>query len=180
MEPPPGGIGLPARYSGGGWMIKKFVTIKNVGKFRSYNAADDVELHQLTLLYAENGRGKTTVCDILRSLRSGNGDYIEGRGTLGHPDDKPEVLIRLAGENAKFENSTWTSTVPEIAIFDSTFVHENVYAGEFVDDEHKKNLYRVIVGEEGARLARQVTELDGQVREAGREITVKKSLVQGH
>ena len=64
-------------------MIEKFISIKNVGRFRACTAAGDVTLRPVTLVYAENARGKTTLCDILRSLRSGDGDYVRGRATLG-------------------------------------------------------------------------------------------------
>lgn len=48
-----------------------------------------------------------------------------------------------------FANGAWNSTVPDIAIFDSTFVSENVFSGDFVDIDHKRSLYRVIVGKAG-------------------------------
>ena len=51
-------------------MIKKLIRIANVGRFRDYKAAGDVSLNKLNLIVAENGRGKTTLCAILRSLRS--------------------------------------------------------------------------------------------------------------
>ena len=57
-------------------MIKKFVEIKNVGKFEDCSAKGDVELKKLNVVYAENGCGKTTICDILRSLKTGVADYI--------------------------------------------------------------------------------------------------------
>ena len=113
-------------------MIRKFLSIKNVGKFRSCSAAGDVDLRPLTLIYAENGRGKTTICEVLRSLRSGDGAYIQGRGTLGAGSGAPLVEIRLESSTAKFKDGIWSETAPEILIFDDTFVHENVYTGEFV------------------------------------------------
>ena len=41
-------------------MLKKIVTIKNVGRFKNYGAVADVELKKYNLVFAENGRGKTT------------------------------------------------------------------------------------------------------------------------
>ena len=49
-------------------MLEKIVQIKNIGRFRDYAASGDVTFRKLTLVYAENGRGKTTLCVILRSL----------------------------------------------------------------------------------------------------------------
>jgi len=157
-------------------MFEKFVSIKNVGRFRNYNARGDVTFRKLTLLFAENGQGKTTICAILRSLQDGQDDFISERQTLGS-SDSPLVQIRLNGNSISYTNNTWSSTHPELAIFDSVFVHDNVYAGDYVDHNHKKNLYRVIIGAQGVQLAQQVDDLDGQIRDSNTDIRTKKDLV---
>ena len=63
-------------------------------------------------------------------------------------------------------------------IYDSTFVHENVYAGDHINHEHKKNLYKVIVGAKGVELVLKVNELDGKIREINQEIATNKSSIQ--
>ena len=73
-------------------MIKKFISIKNVGRFENYAVRGNVELQAFNLVFAENGRGKTTVGDILRSVQSGDGSYILGRRRLGSTG-APEVTI---------------------------------------------------------------------------------------
>ena len=88
-------------------MLEKIVTIKNIGKFRDCQALGDVQFRKLTLLYAENGRGKTTLCDILRSLKTGDAAYIEGRHTLGSPNEH-EVNLRLENTNAIFGSAAWS------------------------------------------------------------------------
>src|SRR5690242_16367986 len=100
-------------------MLKKFVTIKNVGRFLKYGAAGDVELKRYSVIFAENGRGKTTLCAILRSLQSGVAAHVLGRRTLGS-HDAPEVRILQDGGTLTFTNGAWSATVPEIAIFDAT------------------------------------------------------------
>ncbi len=50
-------------------------------------------------------------------------------------------------------NGGWTGTSPDIAIFDSTYIKENVYAGDAVYTEHHRNLYRIIIGVQGVALA---------------------------
>ncbi|MDG6998065.1 MAG: AAA family ATPase [Nitrososphaerota archaeon] len=129
----------------------------------------------MTLLFAENGRGKTTLCAILRSLQTGQHEFISERKTLG-ADAPAQVKIRLAGNTLFFTDNAWSATYPDIAIFDSVFIHDNVFAGDYVDHDHKKNLYRVIVGTQGVQLARQIEELDGKIREANREIAAKKEV----
>jgi wobble nucleotide-excising tRNase len=133
-----------------------------------------VAFRKLTLLFAENGRGKTTHCAILRSLQSGQTEFISERKTLG-TNDPATVQIRLGGNTLTFRNNEWSVTHPDIAVFDSVFVHDNVYAGDYVDHQHKKNLYRVIVGAQGVQLARRIKELDGMIRDTSTEIRTKKA-----
>jgi len=157
-------------------VIEKFISIKNIGRFRDCSPRGDVTLRKLTLIFAENGRGKTTLCAILRSLQTGKPEFILERKTLG-TTDPASVHIRLAGNNVNFENNTWSTTLPDIAIFDSVFIHDNVYAGDYVDHEHKKNLYRVIVGKQGVQLAMQIEEFDDRIRDANRIINLNKDAV---
>ncbi len=95
-------------------MLKKMISIRNVGRFRDAVSSGDVEFMRSTLIFAENGRGKTTLCAVLRSLGSGNPGLMRGRTTLGQAD-APEVNIRLEDGNALFGNGAWSQTVPGYA-----------------------------------------------------------------
>lgn len=160
-------------------MIKKVVSIKNVGKFVNYSCSGDVSFRRLTLIYAENGEGKTTLSAILRSLRSGVPGSIQERRTLGQKGT-PSVQLRLSGANAAFTGTGWDRTEPALEIFDSTFVSQNVYAGDAVEHEHKKNLHRFAIGETGVTLAERITELDGTIREITSRIFSTKSDIEKH
>ena len=160
-------------------MIRKFISIKNVGRFENYAVRGNVEFQAFTLVFAENGRGKTTVGDILRSVQSGDGSYILGRRRLG-ATGAPEVIILTATGQISFRGTTWSAALPDIAIFDSTFVHSNVFAGDYVDHDHRRNLYRVIVGEQGVTLSKAVDALDAQSRDAQKDLTSKKTALERH
>jgi len=95
-------------------MIEKMISIKNVGKFVDCKAAGDVTFQKLTLLYGENGRGKTTFCDILRSLSTGSGDRIIGRTTLG-VTEAPSVKVLTSGGPRKFKDSPANGTSASVA-----------------------------------------------------------------
>jgi len=157
-------------------MIEKFISIRNIGRFTNCCPRGDVAFRKLVLLFAENGRGKTTLCAILRSLQSGHSEYISERKALG-TSDAASVQIRVGGNTVSFSSNGWSATHPDIAIFDSVFIHDNVYAGDYVDHEHKKNLYRIIVGAQGVQLAKQIEELDSKIRDANRDINTKKDAV---
>lgn len=151
-------------------MIGKIIKIKNVGRFRDASAKTDVEFKKLTTIFGENGRGKTTLCAILRSLMTGRPEYISQRKTLGL-EGNASVQLLLGRENTAFANGKWSAVNPNVCIFDSVFVHENIYAGDSIDHEHKKNLYRVIVGARGVELAKNIEKLDGQIK--GLSIQIK-------
>ena len=67
-------------------MLKKIVSIKNVGKFRNSAAKGNPELARNSFILGANGFGKTTICAVLRSLQSGDADHIMCRRTLGVED----------------------------------------------------------------------------------------------
>jgi len=150
-------------------MLQKVVHIKGVGRFKNCIAAGDVSLRRFTLVFAENGRGKTTLCAILRSLLRNSPALILGRKTLGS-SEPPDIHLMIDMAPVLFCNGAWSVTSPDIAIFDATYVSENVFAGDVVDTEHRRNLYRVIVGEAGVALASRVNELDNEIRGKNNEI----------
>jgi wobble nucleotide-excising tRNase len=141
-------------------MLRKFISIKNVGRFLNYGASGDVDLKRYNLIFAENGRGKTTLCAILRSLSTGDPALVNGRTSLGVADTAEIRILLSDGSTPSFSKGAWTSTVSDLAIFDSTFVSENVYSGDAVDLVHKRKLYGVIVGKRGTEMAREIDALD--------------------
>jgi wobble nucleotide-excising tRNase len=76
-------------------MLQRIISIKNIGRFRNCAAAGDVTFRRFTLIFSENGRGKTTLCAILRSLFTNTPALIIGRTTLGSLNT-PEVQLLFA------------------------------------------------------------------------------------
>jgi len=157
-------------------MIDKFVSIKNIGCFHHCCPTGNVTLRSLNLIFAPNGRGKTTLCAILRSMQTGQPEFIEERATLG-ADGHPFAQIKVSGALITFTKNAWSAQRIPIAIFDSVFIHENVYAGDYVDSAHRKNLYRVIIGRQGIELAERIDKLDNDIRELNADIKAKKDAV---
>jgi wobble nucleotide-excising tRNase len=160
-------------------MIKKVLSITNVGRLQSCIPVGDVEFRRLTLIYAENGHGKTTLCDLLRSLGEGDASLLTGRSTLGAPG-RPQAEIRIEGGTVRFSDGAWTRQLPELRIYDTRFIHENIYAGDVVGHEHKKRLYRVIIGEDSVQLVRRIEELDEQGRQLSRESAACETALTAH
>jgi|CZKV01.1.fsa_nt_gi wobble nucleotide-excising tRNase len=158
-------------------MLRKILKIKNVGRFEDCKWRCGSQFESMTLIYGENSRGKSTFCDILRSCQTNSPEFILGRKRLGSTGDC-EVEFRTDTTNPNFSKGTWSAILSSLAIFDTTFVHQNVYAGDKIDHDHKKNLYRVVVGEKGVTLARKVDELDVAVRDAGKDVATKRSILE--
>lgn len=159
-------------------MLSKFVEIKNIGRFQNYTAVGAVILKRFNLVFAENGRGKSTLCAILRSAQSNDPGHVIGRQTLGSVE-APQVHILTTTGSITFKAGIWSQPMPRLVIFDSTFVAENVFSGDFVDLDHKRNLYRVIIGNAGKPLAQKVNDLDVQIRTTTSTIRNKRATIEG-
>jgi wobble nucleotide-excising tRNase len=142
--------------------LGKVIQVENVGRFTRLLPKGDVEFRRLNLIYGENGHGKTTIAGIIRSLQTGDSAYVNERARLG--GGAPLVRFKMGGGVAAFEGGAWNLVAPDIEVFDSTFVSDNVYAGDHVEPEHKKNLYQVVVGAAAVTLARRIDEIDAEGR----------------
>ena len=146
-------------------MLQKIIALKNIGRFRNCAFSGDVTFRRVTLIFAENGRGKTTLCAMLRSLLTNQPALVLGRTTLGSAAPPAAHLVFASG-HITFRNGAWSQAFPSLAIFDGQFVSDNVFAGDVVDTEHRRNLYRVIIGSQGVALAAGVNQLDADIRDS--------------
>ncbi|MBC6443575.1 MAG: AAA family ATPase [Rhodobacteraceae bacterium] len=158
-------------------MLKKIISVRNVGRFRNSTERGNPQFKKYTFIYGANGSGKTTLCAVLRSLQTGDPAHILGRKTVA-AKDAPLIELDMEGGQARFNDAEWNTPRPEIAIFDGVFVTENVYFGEIVGNEHKRNLYRIIIGAEGAKLARQADDLATKSRAKTSEVSTTEKNVQ--
>src|ERR1039458_4601803 len=121
-------------------MLKKIIAIKNVGRFRNSAAPGNPQLGKFTLIHGANGFGKTTICSVLRSLNTGDASLIIGRKTLGSTGNSTVELFMESGPTSfnaiSFDGRVWSAESQKFAIFDGTFIGQNVYSGEVVDIEH--------------------------------------------
>ena len=136
-------------------MLKKIV-VKNVGVLRAFDTPNAPQLARLTTVYARNGRGKTTLSAVLRAAGEGDPVIIRGRRTLGASIPDPEVtLVAQDGSTIRFQNGKWKPSTAPIEVFDSSFIAENLHAGEQASLTQDRSLFTVILGREGVKLVRQ-------------------------
>lgn len=134
-------------------MVNRLKLIRNVGQFDSVNSVAHIDLPRLSLVYAENGRGKTTLAAILRSLSTGDGAFNSERKRFNAQHD-PHIVLECPGgaQPVTFQNGTWSRTFPSVRIFDDLFVDTNIYSGLSVDPQHRQNLNHLIIGAMGIGL----------------------------
>lgn len=158
--------------------LKKITIIKNVGRFKAARISGG-EYGRFTLIYGGNGRGKTTLCAIFRSLQRNDPKLIQRRKTF-MATTEPEVGLLLDSGPARFSGGAWTITQPDVHIFDQQFVTDNVHGGDQIDVEHRRNFYRIVVGPTGVALAEEVDRLDMDATAKQSEITSEKKVLEQH
>jgi wobble nucleotide-excising tRNase len=133
-------------------MFKKIV-IRNVGVLKAFDAGTSPPLSQLTMFYARNGRGKSTLTAVMRAARDGCSDTVMARRSLGNNAADPEITLISDSGNRLFKSGKWQHKRAPIEVFDATFIADNVFAGEMIELPQDRGLFSVIIGEEGVRLA---------------------------
>ncbi|MBZ0257279.1 AAA family ATPase, partial [bacterium] len=161
-------------------MLKKIGHLSNVGRFERCEPHNGLILDQFTIIYGDNGRGKTTLSAIMRSLKTGEARYILERCTLdaqGQPRE-PKVILETDQGRTIYENGSWLKLFPNIEIFDSCFTNENIFSGDRIEPDHRKSLYPLIIGEQGVQLAKDFSELGIAVKNKNEEIKEKAVEIQ--
>jgi wobble nucleotide-excising tRNase len=136
-------------------MLERITHIKGVGLLHDANG-DNFKFDKATLIYADNGRGKTTLASILRSISTGDTTLITNRKTIDGVLSQNIVMQFGSGHKVNFDNDIWSEKRPELIVFDSDFIDRNVHSGGSVNTEHRKNLLEFVLGE--SAVAAQVEE----------------------
>ncbi|QYH35986.1 AAA family ATPase [Salinibacterium sp. M195] len=139
-----------------GTMLTRIEKISGTGLLHHATGAN-LKLEPVSLIYAQNGRGKSTLSAVLRSVATGNSDEILCRKTIDGTNDQTARLQFQNGQRSIFANGMWDSTRPELLIFDTHFIESNVYSGVSVTTEHRRNLLDFAIGNRAVD-ARQTEE----------------------
>ena len=142
-------------------MLKRVQKILNIGRFADCRTPG-CEFSGETIIFGYNTQGKSTFTAILRSIQPGNGGLLIGRKTFGSTGAK-NIEIDFEENNANdkyiFQNRLWNKSNPNILIFDSKFISENVFDGENITFEQQKSLNTVIIGKRGQDLNKEIVAL---------------------
>ena len=151
-------------------MIKEIHQISGVGRFKNFTPIPPIEFAKINVIYGENGKGKSSLAAIFRSISNDNLDELERRTTIGQ-DKRSIVFCRDRGGKIAYSSPghKWSQTLDELLVFDESFVYENVCIGPLVDIEQRRNLNTVILG----NTARTLTQEEQRVKDAIKRRNVK-------
>lgn len=157
-------------------MISRLQLLRNIGQFGSVGST--IVLNRYVLVYAENGRGKTTLTAILRSLATGDPVPINERRRLAAVNSPLVVVQCSVGPTpAVFNDGAWNHTFPNMVVFDDRFVDQNVYSGLDVAPGHRQNLHELVLGARGIVLNRRLQELVARIEEHNAELRTRANAI---
>lgn len=146
-------------------MIRRINKLKNVGRFTDLRSqgGNQHEFTKANVIYAPNACGKTTLCDVFRSLGTGKLDFILGRKRFSSTT-AIEIEILLHGSptpKAVFTPAGWRlepagSSAQKTLVYDDRFVADNVLVGHSIAVEQRRNLYGLALGAQGRLLKEAV------------------------
>lgn len=165
-------------------MIRRINKLKNVGRFAELRSqgGNQHEFAKVNVIYAPNACGKTTLCDVFRSLGSGKLDFILGRKRFGSTT-AIEIEILLHGSptpKAVFAPAGWKleptgSSVQKTLVYDDRFVADNVLVGHSIAVEQRRNLYGLALGAQGRLLKDAVDAAEQELGAATTALNIARA-----
>ena len=138
-------------------MLERIHRIKGIGLLHDADGRAH-GLQKASFIYADNGRGKSTLASLFRSCSTNKPELLLNRRTIDGNNDQEAILQFSNGQRSTFQNGSWDLERPELLVFDADFVEQNVYAGGQVTADHRKNLLQFALGE-SAVVAQQEYDL---------------------
>jgi wobble nucleotide-excising tRNase len=129
--------------------IKRISSIKNYKSYTNYQWATFCvgsnrqvkDFEKFNLVFGENGSGKSSICEIFKSVNSGN--------ILDGATRDTEIELGLKNGVITYSNNTWDATnSTKLFFFDSNYIHKNVHTNGDRSNragEHAQNSGKIIV-----------------------------------
>jgi wobble nucleotide-excising tRNase len=126
-------------------MIQAIEKIDRVGVLNGFDGSGH-PLTRLSLIYAGNGRGKSTLAAVLAAAGSGDTDSLSERQSLG-TTGSAHVRLQSLGESKRvLNNGLWAGAPVSTRVFDTQFVDQNVHTGGEVSPSHRQGLIAIAIG----------------------------------
>jgi wobble nucleotide-excising tRNase len=143
-------------------MLERIELVQGIGLLHDANGRR-YRCQKATLIFADNGRGKSTLASVLRAASTGDVGRVNAAKTLDGTLPPKVVLQFGSGHRVSFDQNAWSEKRPELVVFDATFVEQNVHSGGSVSTTHRKNLLDFALGTSAVQTR---TELERATRES--------------
>ena len=142
-------------------MIHKLIEIKNLGRYKSFVTSSDCQWNGIfeknTVVYADNGTGKTTFAQIFKSLK-GDNELLLKRKSFGSSDSVSVKLLKNGNKGISY-NGIWNVTLKDIEIFDTFFIESNVYIITLGNYDKKGTFFEIVIGDEPIAVMEEIISL---------------------
>ncbi len=160
-------------------MLGRIAEIQGVGLLHQTNGKPHT-CQKATLIYADNGRGKSTLATIFRSVATSNAGLITACKTIDGTLP-PKVTLQFgSGHKVSFDNGAWSEQRPELLVFDADFIGRNVHSGGAVNTDHRKNLLEFALGEAAVTARTAVEAATNKFKEASDKVRGLEGQLSGH
>lgn len=150
-------------------MLERIKRVRGIGLLHDADGRQHA-LKKASLIYADNGVGKSTLASIFRSCASNESSLILRRKTIDG-GNQPEVLFQFSnGQQSAFTNSSWDTPRPELLVFDADFVEKNVYAGGQVTTDQRKSLLQFALGTNAVNAQNDYDQADNDAQAAAQAV----------
>ncbi|WP_157730541.1 AAA family ATPase [Variovorax sp. HW608] len=163
-------------------MLEKILKLDGVGLFAN-PLANAVELKQATLIYADNGRGKSTLSAVMRACAAADAQAMAARATIGGTGAaRAQFRFKLptGGTNVTFDGGVWDAAMPSLMVFDQAFIERNVYAGGEVQADHHQSLLDFALGTAAVAKKKEVDDAHEAMTAATKARSVAEGKLQGY
>lgn len=160
-------------------MLERIEEIQGIGLLHEANGKSH-KWQKATILYGDNGRGKSTLATVLRSITAGDATPILERKTLDGALP-PKVTMQFAnGHKVSFNGTKWSESRPEFLVFDADFVEKNVHSGGTVNTGHRKNLLQFALGKKAVTARQKEETATADAQKSAEEVKKIVALLSGY
>ena len=130
-------------------MIHKIIKIQNCGRFKRFTPSENEYgwngvFAKKNTIYAENGSGKTTFTQILKSLAYKDCDLVEKRKSLETNEPINVLLCVNKNKMLTYGIHNWSSTVPYVEVYDNYYSESNMYIVSLGNYERPSIFYDIV------------------------------------
>ncbi|KQU85276.1 hypothetical protein ASC78_07915 [Variovorax sp. Root318D1] len=163
-------------------MLEKFICIDNVGVLKK-GVPQAVDLTKLSLVYADNARGKSTLSSLLLACANGTAKDVIDRKTVGATMPQKVILrfspLGVAAFNSEFDGASWKGSKPNLYVFNQAFVERNVFASAGVLPDQREALLTLALGDAAVTERVKYEQLASQQTDCAIKVTAAETALTG-